>query len=68
MVTNSAGLQCVLSTSINDLTTGATLRFYAGCNHSVVTCKDKFNNVNNYGGCPFVPTRNPFSTGVITED
>ena len=68
VVTNSAGLQCVLSTSINDLTTGATLRFYAGCNHSVVTCKDKFNNVNNYGGCPFVPTRNPFSTGVITED
>ena len=44
---------------------GQTLRFQAGCKHRLVTdCQTKFNNVVNFGGFPFVPTKNPFETGL----
>lgn len=35
---------------------------YAGCNHTSNHCKNKFNNLNNFGGFEFVPRSNPFST------
>ena len=37
---------------------------FAGCAHDVDTCSVKFDNVLNYGGFPFVPTKNPFQTGI----
>ena len=37
----------------------------AGCDHSVSTCAARFDNLANYGGFPFIPTKNPFSTGVF---
>ncbi len=37
---------------------------FAGCDHTIQTCKSKFNNVLNYGGFAFVPTKNPFATGL----
>lgn len=36
----------------------------AGCAHDITTCKNKFDNVINYGGFAFVPTINIFETGV----
>ena len=66
-VSNDAGAEATLSIPINGLAVGGTLHMYAGCDHSVQTCHSKFSNVPNYGGCPFVPSANPFSTGVITE-
>lgn len=44
---------------------GQTLRFQAGCKHRLGTdCNTKFNNVINFGGFPFVPTKNIFETGL----
>lgn len=44
---------------------GETLRFLPGCKHRRVTdCQTKFGNAVNYGGFPFVPTKNPFATGL----
>lgn len=57
-----------LSHRISDLNVGGKLSLFAGCDHDVTTCQSKFNNVNNYGGFPFVPGKNPFSTGVIDEE
>lgn len=38
-----------------------TVRCQAGCKGRLVTdCQNKFNNVINYGGFPFVPLKNPF--------
>ncbi|MCK5603629.1 phage BR0599 family protein [Candidatus Pacearchaeota archaeon] len=37
---------------------------YAGCDHSIATCLSKFNNEINFGGCPFVPTKNIFISGL----
>lgn len=47
------------------LSVGDALELYAGCDHSLATCASKFNNAVNYGGFPFVPTRNPFETGIV---
>lgn len=33
--------------------------FYPGCDKSVSTCKNRFNNVQRYGGFPYVPNVNP---------
>lgn len=38
---------------------------FAGCDHSAATCASKFDNVINFGGYPFIPTRNPFATGIF---
>lgn len=43
---------------------GSTLAVLAGCDHTLPTCKTKFNNVINYGGFMFVPPKNPFATGL----
>jgi uncharacterized phage protein (TIGR02218 family) len=37
----------------------------AGCKHRLITdCQTKFSNVVNFGGFPYVPTKNPFETGL----
>lgn len=43
---------------------GETLKIYAGCNHTNNTCNSKFNNLDNFGGWPFIPTKNIFQTGI----
>lgn len=40
------------------------LDLYAGCAHTLATCVAKFSNGVNFGGCAFVPTRNPFAVGL----
>lgn len=35
---------------------GDTFQLIAGCDKSLSTCRDKFNNLVNFGGFPFVPT------------
>lgn len=42
-------------------TTDVTI--YPGCDHTMQTCLDKFANLNNYGGFPWIPgeTNNPFT-------
>jgi uncharacterized phage protein (TIGR02218 family) len=43
---------------------GQTVKVFAGCDHLIATCKDKFSNLINFGGYPYVPTVNPFIVGV----
>lgn len=44
---------------------GTGVQLTAGCDHSTSTCQSRFDNLDNYGGFPFIPTKNPFSTGVF---
>lgn len=39
---------------------GDLVTLYQGCDHSALTCRDKFNNLDEYGGCNLVPSKNPF--------
>ncbi len=44
---------------------GQTIRALAGCKLRLVTdCLSKFANVVNFGGFPYVPKKNPFTSGV----
>lgn len=47
------------------LAVGAAVRLYPGCDHSLTTCNSKFGNALNYGGMPFIPTKNPFGSDPI---
>lgn len=38
------------------------VNIYAGCNRTLTTCREKFDNAINYGGFPWVPRKNPFDT------
>ena len=39
---------------------GDTVTVYPGCDRSLNTCASKFNNAENHGGFPWLPTVNPF--------
>jgi hypothetical protein len=41
---------------------GKTVTVRVGCDHTSATCSSKFDNVINYLGFEFVPTKNPCST------
>jgi len=46
-----------------------SVTLYPGCSHTIADCRDKFNNLDNFGGFPWIPTKNPFAnnvTGSIT--
>ncbi len=48
---------------------GQTVRVYAGCDHSHAVCISKFGasgseSGHNFRGCPFIPVKNPFETGI----
>lgn len=38
---------------------GSEVVAHPGCNRLLTTCKGRFDNLNNFGGCPSVPTTNP---------
>lgn len=47
---------------VDSTPTGATL--YPGCSHTVQACLTLYNNLDNYGGFPYIPSKNPFSGNV----
>lgn len=55
----------VLVSPVVGLTIGGTAKLFPGCDHSISTCSSKFNNVNNYGGFPYTPFKNPFGGELI---
>lgn len=60
---NGDDLTLVLPFHENVLTEDVTV--YAGCDHTIATCASKFGgNEINFGGCPYVPTKNIFITGL----
>lgn len=54
-----------LASPIPGLAVGDAVTLYPGCDHSRTTCRNKFNNILNYGGFPWIPTDNPFSGSVV---
>lgn len=38
---------------------GLAVKLYPGCDHIRLTCKNKFGNLDNYGGFDWIPTKNP---------
>lgn len=71
----SDDFRLILAHSGNDLTLllpfaedvdGQDVQIFAGCDHVLTgDCANKFDNVLEFGGFAFVPTRNPFQDGVV---
>jgi len=51
-------------TTIDVDSVGVFATIYPGCAHNVTDCKNKFDNLLNYGGFPYIPAKNPFSGNV----
>lgn len=44
---------------------GVAIKLYPGCNHGNSTCLAKFDNLDNYGGFPWIPSKNPMGGSSI---
>jgi hypothetical protein len=55
-----SGAAITLSSGASDIPVGAAVSLFPGCDHSAATCAAKFSNAANYGGFPYMPTKNPF--------
>ncbi len=53
-----------LTSPIQGIGPGSILTIYAGCDKSITTCKEKFNNAVNNGSFPYVPGANLFEIGL----
>ncbi|YP_009966505.1 tail assembly protein [Pseudomonas phage vB_PaeS_PAO1_Ab19] len=64
-ITNHVGNVLTISRPLQSLAGAMTVAVYPGCDHLRDTCKNKFNNLDNFGGFPFIPSKNPFGGSSI---
>jgi uncharacterized phage protein (TIGR02218 family) len=65
MVVAHTGIELTLVAPLLGLSPGDPVQLYAGCDHSMSHCKNRFGNLDNFGGFPFIPWKNPFSGDAI---
>ena len=65
MIVAHSGIVLTLVAPLIGLSAGDTVQLYAGCDHSLNHCAARFNNLDNFGGFPFIPVKNPFSGDAI---
>lgn len=64
LITAQSGDTITLQVAFPSTVVGTSVDVLAGCDHTLATCNSKFSNAINYGGFPFVPTRNPIQSGL----
>lgn len=65
MIISHSGLNLVLSYPFSQAQNGESIQVAAGCDHAYTgDCLGKFNNQPNFGGFPFIPNVNPFTSGI----
>lgn len=60
MILSNAGSNVTIGYPFVDILPDDEVELVRGCDHSLATCKAKFNNVINFGGFPYIPADNPF--------
>ncbi|MEX6145610.1 phage BR0599 family protein [Providencia hangzhouensis] len=55
-----SGNQLSLFGGTDRLAIGMRLNLFPGCDRTIKTCNDKFNNTLNYGGQPHMPGKSPY--------
>lgn len=61
MIVAHSGANLTLIAPMPALAVGQAVSLYAGCDHSTDVCLNRFGNIANYGGFPYIPKKNPFS-------
>jgi len=64
-IESSSGSSLVCTVQPIGLSAGAQVFVYYGCDHLISTCVSKFSNSLNFGGMPYIPSVNPFSSGPL---
>jgi hypothetical protein len=65
MITAQNGVQVIVNFAFSKINIGDIIAMSAGCDLSYTgDCMIKFNNQINFGGFPFIPSLNPFTTGI----
>lgn len=64
-ILSHTGANIVVNIPFISMPNNANIQAYPGCDHTLVTCKNKFNNNINYGGQPYYPVKNPFGGSQI---
>lgn len=59
-IVSHSGTSVTLAQPATALVAGMSVSAFPGCDHTLATCHTKFNNVANYGGQPWIPSKNPF--------
>jgi uncharacterized phage protein (TIGR02218 family) len=70
-ISDHTGTDITMQLPIPGVAIGDAVEVYAGCNHLVTECRDKFANQANFGGFPNMPTQNLFSLsgfGIYTSE
>lgn len=65
MILSHTGGTVTIPMSFESLTVGQTVDVYPGCKLNLDDCENKYNNILNYGGWPYIPGINPFNGAVI---
>lgn len=60
LIMDQVGNNLTLDAPFPDLNLSDQIALYAGCNHTIFDCRDKYANVANFGGTPFIPSLNMF--------
>jgi uncharacterized phage protein (TIGR02218 family) len=60
------GTQLTLMATSPKLVVGDVITTTAGCDRLRGTCVTKFNNLENFMGFPYIPTKNPYGDGGLT--
>lgn len=64
-VTDHTGNDITVNLQLVGAATGSTVNAYPGCSHNITVCNDKFSNILNYGGQPWIPRKNPMGGSPI---
>jgi uncharacterized phage protein (TIGR02218 family) len=59
-IVSHLGDQLLLNSPVQGLETGLAVKIAPGCDLGIDTCRDKFNNLVNHGGFPYIPSKSPF--------
>lgn len=59
-IADHTGSVLTLTNRLLNVVSGNSVSVYAGCDRTIETCNQKFNNLLNFGGFPFIPEKNPF--------
>ena len=63
-VVDHDGTNLTLNIPYEGLVNGEVLVLFAGCDRSKTLCNSRFSNTDNYGGFPYLPTKNPYEVGL----
>lgn len=63
-IVSHSGDTLKISRPLVSLSAGDTVALYPGCDRTIATCRDKFNNLDNNLSFPYIPGKNPFQVSI----